>query len=379
MIMDRRLLLFLSMLVGLGLIAVYGASSYDALVNGSGSEMGVFMGHLNKVGLAVLAFLVMLVVPYRVSCRLALYAYPVTVVLLLLTVVGELGIGNANVFRWLPFIGGTTLQPVELTKLCLALGIPYWIDRHPESTQKLRGGFLTLFSIPLVAMLVLAAQPNFGSILALGLMCMCIFWLAGTRASYLSTLVLSGAFFGLMGYQHVGKIHERVNAWWAVLRNNEVVSDYGYQSYQALVGLGAGGLHGVGPGESTMKFLFLPASHTDFILAILGEELGFLGAGALLLVIGLLLARTMKIAYHSEDGLAYLACLGVTSMIFSYTIVNVAMVVSLMPVAGLPLPFVSYGGWALMTNMAAMGVVVNVSRTLRERRGPADRWVGVPL
>jgi cell division protein FtsW len=317
-------------------------------------------------------------VPYRISCRVALAGLPFAFGLLLLTMVGEVARENADIGRWLPFLFGTTMQPVDLVKLCLALALPYWIDTHPESTQKFRGGFLTLLLAPGLAVLVLALQPNFGSALALGMMCLSIFWLAGVKKRYLFTLSVVAGLLCWLGYLHVGKVHERVLAWLAVLlREQGQHSAYAYQSFQALVGLGSGGLTGVGPGASTMKFLFLPEGHTDFIFAILGEELGFLGAGTLVVLLGLWLARAMKIAYRSADGLAYLVALGVGAMIFSYAAINLAMVVALMPVAGLPLPFLSYGGSALVTNMVAVGVLLNVSRTVQGQRRPADRWMGV--
>lgn len=374
---DRRLGFFTVALVGLGLLAVYGASSYDATVQGK-PEMSVFFNHLARVLAAVTCGAIAMAVPYRFSCRVGMYAFPFALALLMLTVVSEVALENAGIARWLPFLFGTTLQPVDLVKLCLALALPYWIDTHPESTQKLKGGFLTLLAGPALAVLLLALQPNFGSALALGVMCLGIFWLAGVKHRYLFTLVALAALLCWLGYLHVDKLHERVLAWLGVLlQEQHEHSEFAYQSYQALVGLGSGGLTGVGPGASTMKFLFLPEGHTDFIFAILGEELGFLGAGALVVLLGLWLARAMKIAYRSADGLAYLVALSVGVMIFSYAAINLAMVVALMPVAGLPLPFLSYGGSALVTNMVAVGVLLNVSRTVQGRRRPADRWTGV--
>jgi len=362
--------------LGLGLVGVYAASSYDATMHG-GSEMTVFLRHLMRVLVAVVAGLLGMWLPYRFTAKAAVLAFPVALALLGLTVVSEIAEESAGIPRWLPFLFGTTMQPVDLVKISLALGLPFWIETHPKSTSQLRGGFLPMLAAPGLAIVLLALQPNFGSALALGVMCLCIFWLAGVKQRYLFGVVLGGGLLCWLGYLHVGKLQERVGAWLQVLLDEEARSAYAYQSYQALVGLGSGGLHGVGPGASTMKYLFLPEGHTDFIFAILGEELGFVGAGLLVVLLGLWLARCMKIAHRAGDGLAYLLALGIGSMIFSYAAINLAMVTALMPVAGLPLPFLSYGGSALVTNLFGVGVLLNVSRSVQQARRPTDRWAGV--
>jgi cell division protein FtsW len=311
--------------------------------------------------------------PYRFSCRVALYSLPFSIALLLVTVIGgEFVASSYDIGRWIRAFG-VVLQPVELAKVGLALALPYWIDLHPEVTTDLRS-FLKMLAVPGIVILLLALQPNFGSALALSLLCLSIFWIAGVRARWIFLMLLAGALLCYLAYLHVGKIHERVDAWLQILFQSSQSNQYGYQSYQALVGLGSGGLRGVGPGMSTMKYLFLPASHTDFIFAILGEELGFIGTGGLLAALFFWFARTLKLARNAPDGLAYLVTLSIGAMILCYAILNLAVVVGLMPVTGLPLPFVSYGGSALITNLAGVGVLLSVSRTLGRQHNPNARW-----
>jgi len=369
---DRRLILLTVSLVGLGMILVYDSSSYRASMVGI-SEFGFAARQTFRaiIGLSVMFMVAWL--PYRMVCRFALYALPATIVLLLLTVLGTSFTRSASgITRWFT-IFGVVVQPVELVKLSLALGLPFWIDRHPEVTTDGRA-FLKMAAVPAVAVLLLARQPNFGSALALSLLCLSLFWLGGVRARWLFLMVLAGAIACWLAYIHVDKVHERVIAWIDLLLRGQHHSSYGYQSYQALVSLGSGGWHGVGPGMSTMKYLFLPASHTDFIYAILGEEFGFIGAGGLIVILFFWFARMLKIARNAPDGLAYLATLGVGAMIISYASLNLAVVVGLMPVTGLPLPFLSYGGSALITNLAGVGVILSITRSLRRRRSPNDRW-----
>ncbi len=369
---DRRLILLTLLLVGLGMILVYDSSSYWASVNRS-SEFGIAARQTVRAAIGLAVMFIVAWLPYRAVCRFAWYALPVTVFMLLLTVIGTSFTTSASgITRWFK-IFGLVVQPVELVKLALALGLPYWIDLHPEVTSD-RRAFAKMAALPALAVALLAMQPNFGSALALSLLCLSLFWLGGVKARWLFVIVLAAALAAWFAYAHVGKVHERVIAWLDLLLRGEHGSAYGYQSYQALVGLGSGGLHGVGPGMSTMKYLFLPASHTDFIYAILGEEFGFLGAGGLVAILFFWFARMLKVARRAPDGLAYLATLGVGSMIISYAILNLAVVVGLMPVTGLPLPFVSYGGSALVTNLAGVGVILSITRRLRRRRSPNDRW-----
>lgn len=373
---DRRLTIFTLLLMGLGLFSVFGASTYDATVNGD-PELSLVLRHLVRGGLALAACAVMSLVPYRLACRLALIGLVPVVGMLALTVIGGKLVRSAHdIGRWIE-IFGVVVQPVELAKLALALAIPYWLDSHPESRVQFRGGFLTLLMIPAPVLLLLALQPNFGSALALGAMCGLLFFFGGVRLRYLTTL--GGVVAGLcwLGYSHVGKLKYRVDAWLELLLGGgSEGTAVAYQSWQALVGIGSGGLTGVGPGASTMKYRFLPEGHTDFIFAIFSEELGFVGAAFLLVVLGLWLARAMKIAWRAPDGLAYLAALGIGTMVFTYATINLCMVVGLLPVAGLPLPFMSYGGSALITNMAGVGVLLNISRRQRRGRRPNDRWKG---
>ena len=374
---DRRLTIFTLLLLGLGLFSVFGASTYDATVNGD-PELSFVMRHLVRGGLALAACAVLSLVPYRLTCRLALLGLIPVGGLLLITVLGGKMVRSAHeINRWIE-VFGVVVQPVELAKLGLALGIPYWIDTHPESRVQLRGGFLTLLMIPAPVLFLLVLQPNFGSALALGILCAALFFFGGVRLRYLVTLGGIVAGLGWLGYSHVGKLQYRVDAWLELLMGRgSQGTEVAYQSWQALVGIGSGGLTGVGPGASTMKYRFLPEGHTDFIFAIYSEELGFLGAAFLLAILGLWLARAMKIAWRAPDGLAYLAALGVGTMVFIYAMINLAMVVGLLPVAGLPLPFMSYGGSALITNMAGVGVLLNISRRLHRNRRPTDRWKGV--
>lgn len=372
---DRRLLFLTVLMVGVGVVMVYGSSTYRATLAG-GTEFSIAARHTVRALLGLALMLVAAWVPYRTSCRLALYALPLAVVLLAVTVVGSVGVQKAHgIPRWIHLFG-VVVQPVEIAKLCLALSMAWWIEHHPESTSQLRGGFLKLLVAPAAVLMLLALQPNFGSALALGVMSLSIFWLGGVRRRWLLAVVGMGLLLCWLGYLHVSKLHDRVDVWMSILLTGTAKGDLAYQSLQGLVAIGSGGFTGVGPGMSTMKYLFLPAGHTDFIFAILAEELGFVGTSLLLLAFGLWLARAMKVALRAPDSLGYLVALSIGAMIFSYTLFNLAVAVALIPVTGLPLPFFSYGGSAMVTNLVGVGVLLNVSRSVRKTSEPTERFRG---
>ena len=147
----------------------------------------------------------------------------------------------------------------------------------------------------------------------------------------------------------------------------------GYQAHQALVGLGNGGITGTAAGEGVTRYDFLPENDSDYVFAVLGEDWGFVGTTFVLALMAFLVLRAMRIARETSDGLAYLMAVSIALMISSYALLNLAMVTSLIPVIGLPLPFLSAGGSAMLTNLAGIGVLLNISATARRARS-GSRW-----
>jgi len=372
---DRRLLFFTVTLLGLGLVSVYGASSYEATLRGQ-AGWSVAINHAIRAGIGLAICFFVSLVPYRTSCRLAfLIGLPISIILLSVTVIGGAFVAeSAGIGRWLR-IANVSVQPVDLAKLTLVLGLPYWLVKHPESTARLRGGLDRVLLIIGVILILLALQPNFGSVLALSLLSLCILFLGGARLRHLFLLGLSAAGFAWLAHAHVPKLQTRIADWLIVLLERDP-SGTSMQSLRALTALGSGGLFGEGIGRSTMQLRFLPESDTDFVFAILGEEMGFAGAALVVILFALWTARALKIAVRSEEPMAQLVAYSVGAMVFVYAALNLMMVTALMPVAGLPLPFVSRGGSALVTNMAACGVLLNVARTAGLRRGLQERWKG---
>lgn len=368
---DRRILSYTSILVILGLVSIYGATSYE--LGQVGNPLGYFSSHLQRVLVGVMVCAIAALTPFRHSGALASRLVWVALFFLALTLFDTpLRVSKNGIARWIQ-LGPFVFQPVEFVKLGLVLALPVWIDENPRRLHTVKG--MARLMAPLVlAVVCLILQPNFGSALALSLVGAVYLWIGGARAHHLLVLASAAVAAAFFAFNHHPKLYHRMLAWKDLLLHERYTDDWGYQGYQAVMGLGNGGLRGVAPGEGITRYEFLPEGHTDFIFSILGEEWGFLGAALVVVVFGLLVARALRVAHRSRDGVGYLMACGIGMMIAIYTVVNLAVVTSLFPVTGLPLPFLSFGGTALITNMAAIGVLLNISRHL-----PAERQTSARL
>ena len=263
--------------------------------------------------------------------------------------------------RWVNLFG-TTFQPTEIARVVVVLFLARYLARKGESLKVLRTGFLPALAVGSIAVVLIAMQPNLSSAGVLFGVVLAMLWFAGARPLHLGAIVGVG-FVGFLGmlakfeYQR-----ERVASFLSFLFTGKLDAlGAGWQLDQSLIALGSGGLFGRGYGRSLQKFLFLPDPHTDFIVAILGEEGGLIATAGLVLVLLVLLARGYRAAFRAQDDLGYLVAAGLTTQLALYTFVNLGVATGLFPTTGLPLPFVSYGGSALVMNLAAAGILVNVS------------------
>lgn len=372
---DRRIVLLTTGLLVLGAVLIHGASAY---VPGMAdpNAVGALPGHLMRIGIGVLACLFASQIDYRAAARWAEVGLVVSVAALLMVMVGSFAFGNEGIQRWLSF-GGVQFQPAELAKICLVLALPAWIDRDPSRLRKSWRAWAPLVVPPLVVGGLIVAQPNFGTALALCLVVAIVLWVGGLPLRWVGGGV--GAIVGAawLAFTHHPKLQTRLATWIDVLLREKHDLGAGYQSYNAVMGLGNGHWFGVRPGEGLVRFSFVPESDSDFVFAVAGEQLGFLGSVAVVLAYAFLVARALKIAHAARDGQAYLTAISIGSMIGVYAFLNVAMVSGLIPVMGLPLPFVSWGGTAMLTNLVAIGVLLNIARNVRRPRRAGARWEAV--
>jgi cell division protein FtsW len=340
----------------IGLVMVLSASSVLALREG-GSSWLYFRKQVLWVAAGTVALVVAARVDYRALRRLGGPVLLLSVVLLVVVLIPGAGVTAGGSTRWLG-VGSLRMQPSELAKLGLLLFGADLLARRGSDEETLRRAMRSYLLAFLVVAVLVLRQPDLGTTLVAGCVVLCVLFVAGTPL---------GSMVGLIGTAAAGTFvlgmaepyrRERMLSFidpWADAGNT------GYQVVQSLVGLGTGRFTGVGVGASRAKWGFLPNAHTDFIFSIIGEELGMVGS---LLVLGLFMAFTIlgiRAALRAPDRFGMLLASGITAWVVGQAVINIGAVLGVLPVSGVPLPFVSFGGTSLVLLMGAVGVLLNVA------------------
>jgi len=353
---DPLLLAAVLLLLTFGVVMVYSASAVYAK-----ARLGDPLWFLKRQALGALvglsALLLVMKMGYR---RLEPLAVPLLLLsLLLLALVQVPGIGHAagGARRWLQ-LGPLTFQPSELAKISLVLWLSRSLARKQERIRDFSAGFLPHLVMLAVFCGLLLLEPDFGTAVVLALVTFALLFVAGTRISWLYAMAL-----GLLpvALALVWKSPYRIQRVLTFLDPWKDPRGHGYQTVESLLGFGAGGSLGVGLGESRQKLFFLPAAHTDFILSIVGEELGFAGVAAVLLLFAAIVWRGIKAAHASPDAFGCWAALGLTLLLGVEALVNAGMALALLPTKGMALPFLSYGMSSAIASCAAAGILLSVS------------------
>ncbi len=351
--------LLVLMLVGFGTVMVYSASSVLAHVRFE-SDAFFLKRWVLRTAVSLIAMSVVMRVNYRRWAALSGYLLLLGF-LGLLVVIGFKLLGIAKVrgvYRWIPIPGGS-FQPSDLMRLALVIYLAHSLSRRYAVIRNFRRGYLPHLAVLGAAMFLIVLQPDLGTALTLGLTCTLMLYLGGARLShFLGTLLALLPFLYLTIFT-LGYKKERILAF---LNPEQDLQGTGYQMAQSLLALGSGGLTGLGLGQSLQKHLFLPEPHTDFVFSIVGEELGLVGTGGLVLLF-LIFGRTgLRIARIATDRFGFLLASGITFMVLVYAFVNVGVCIGLLPTTGLPLPFISYGGSSLLLFMISAGILINIGK-----------------
>ena len=346
-------------LTALGLVMVLSAGSVSAAQGYDGNSFWYFQRQViyAVAGLAVGALVARL--PYQAWRRLWIPLLGVASLLMLVAAHPASGTSLYGASRWID-LGPVTLQPSEFAKLGLIAFAATILTAKSTKLDDLGHLALPLAPVVLVVAGLGIAQRDLGTTV---IMCGSVFLLlfvAGVRLRYLGVAAAVG-FLGV-AYLIVGEPYRRTRFFDAWLNPQADASGAGYQLIQGLIAIGSGGWFGLGLGSSRAKWDFLPNAHSDFIFAVIGEELGLLGALTALLAFGLLLFAAVRIAMHASDTFGRLLAAGVASWIGLQTVINLGAVTGLLPITGVPLPLVSFGGTALVVTLAGIGVLVSVAR-----------------
>lgn len=369
---DRWLVALPLALTAAGLVMVYSSSAILGLTRHHDADI-YFVKQLQRGALGLVGLVLASRVRLRALERRASWLLAGAAALLVAVVVAGRVSNGAS--RWLS-VGLFSVQPTDLARLAAVVFLAAWLKRHPPATLGLwRGCAVPLGLAGALAGLILL-QPNLSSAALLGLTAFAMLFLAGARLPHLAVPVGAGALgvaFALLTHPYQ---MERVRTFVRFLFTGELEArTSGFQLDQSLIAIGSGGWTGLGLGAGLQKYLFLPEAHTDFIFSILVEELGFLGATVLLAGFALLAWRGLRAAARASDPFGFLLAGGLTVQIGLYAIVNLAVATGLAPTTGLPLPFVSYGGSALVVNLAAAGLLYRVSaQNAAEQALARDRW-----
>lgn len=340
----------------IGLVMVLSASSAQALRT-TGSSWYYFVRQLAFSGVGAAAFVMCARVDYRRWARGRMLLLGSSAVMLVLVLVPGVGIRVAGSSRWLG-VGVVRIQPSEFAKLALAVFAADLLARRAHRTNDPQATLRPVLAMFAAFAFLLMLQPDMGTTMVAGGIVVAVLFVAGVPMGSMMKLCAGAAFAALALARLEPYRWRRMTAFldpWADPGNT------GYQAAQGLVALGTGGWFGIGLGEGRAKRGFLPAAHTDFIYAVIGEELGLLGTllvVALIVAFGILGVRT---ALRSPDRFGMLLAAGLTAWIVGQAFINIAAVVGLVPITGVPLPFVSAGGSSLVICMAATGILLNIA------------------
>ncbi len=354
---DFPLLIITLILILIGLIMIMSASGVRAY-NQYGNAHYFFSRQLlfALAGLLLMFFASML--DYNIYYRYSKIILLTGMFLLTLVIIPGIGRTAGGATRWIS-LGFFDFQPSELIKIALIIYISSFISRKSARIQDFKKGILPVVIIIGLSAFLIMKQPDMGTAVNIIGFSFIILLVGGMRFKHLFGLSIPGVL--LMGY-YISSAPYRLNRVQTFLNPWEDPRGSGYHIIQSLLALGSGGLTGVGPGNSRQKFLYLPEPGTDFIFAILGEEFGFIGAAFVIILFGVFAYRGVLIALNARDLFGSLLATGITSMIIIQVLINIGAVTSLLPVTGITLPFISYGGSSLMISLYAVGILLNISR-----------------
>jgi len=354
---DWWLLVAAAGLVGLGLVMVFNASYFYAQ-----DRYGDPLLFFRKQLVALVCGLAALIAVSRVRLEwFERLAYPLLLcfaVALALILIPGIGVTRGGARRWIG-VGPFNFQPTEFAKIAVVLYLARSIARKRDHMHEFGLGVLPHLLVVGLCVLCVAAQPDFGTAAILVLVLLLMLWGGGARPAHLIGLVLAALPVVAFALVHWPYRWRRILAFLDPWRYSQ---DIAFQLVQSLIAFGSGGLTGIGLGESKQKMFFLPEAHTDFIFALIGEELGVCGALAVLALFAVIGMRGFRIAMRHPDSFASMLAFGVTLVILLEAVVNVGVVVGLLPTKGLALPFLSYGGSALVGTLVQIGILTALSR-----------------
>jgi cell division protein FtsW len=339
-----------------GVVMVYSASA-DISFQQFGSQYYYVKRQAIWTALGLAAMLVASQIDYRIfSRRYVVWGALAVTVLALVAVFGFSPTNGAR--RWIK-LPGVSVQPSEFSKLVLAIFLAWLLERRAGEEGSIRRTLTPALGVTGLLAALVAKEPDLGTAMMLGVICFVMLYTAGARLLHLGALAAGGVGIVVVAIITAPFRMRRMGAFlnpWADAQGT------GYQIVQSLLAVGSGGAHGVGFAEGRQKMFFLPFAHSDYIFAVVGEELGLIGGLTVLAIFGLFLWRGVRAARRAPDRFGMLLGLGIVTGIVAQALFNMSVVLSLLPSKGIPLPFISYGGSSMLLTLAGVGVLLNISQ-----------------
>ncbi len=360
---DITLLVVTVILVVIGTVMIYSSSSIIAM-----EKYGDGYHYIKKqIVFVLLGFGVMTGVsriPYRHWGKVAYPAALVSVALLTLLIIPGFGTTVGGATRWFR-IAGISFQVSEMVKVALVIFLAHYLTKKVSRIKEFSRVFLVPLALLLIILGLILRQPDFGTAVIMVMVFMLMFYLAGSRVTYLvglaATAIPAGAILIMQESYRMRRLLSFLNPW-------EDPGGTGFQIIQSFISFGSGGAFGVGIGNSMQKLFYLPEPHTDFILSVIAEEGGFVGVVVVVVLFSILVLRGFVISFRCDDLFGMLLASGLTAVIALGAFINMAAVMGLVPTKGLVLPFLSYGGTSLIMCMMVIGILLNIS----SRRGQEE-------
>ena len=353
---DRFILFVVLMMMASSLFIVYSASAFWAELKFNNPAY-LFQTHLFKVLLATIMIFVVLRIDYHIYAKYINLFIAASLILLIAVLAQRVVIKGAA--RWI-HLGFLSFEPSDFARVSIILFVAVYLTENRDKLYDYHSLIKPLVVTGIAALLIVI-QPNFSTATILLFVTGIMLFAGGARLSHLSLIgiavILAGGLILIFESYRVA----RIESWLVNGPNN-------YQARQSIIGFGNGGWVGVGPGNSRQRNLFLPESYGDFIYSIIGEEYGFAGSAAVIVAFFLLAWRGTVLARKAPDRLGYILAIGITSSICIYGLANAAVAIGLLPTTGIPMPFMSYGGTALMVNAFSTGILLNISRQIPESK-----------
>lgn len=348
---DKTLILLFALAVSIGFVFIYSATK-------SMDTMKYVVVQAAALAIGIVLIQVITYIDYYDLAGLWRFFAGISLFLLLLVLVVGIGEDSTGTKGWIR-VGGVGIQPAELVKIFFIITLSKHLDHIKNDLNYIKNVILLVLHLALPLALILA-QPDFGTALVFVFIFLVMVFVAGIDWKYIVTAAVAGGIAGVTGWFFFLKDYQKERIY-AFINPESAADTYGYHVMQSKLAIGSGQLQGKGLLKGIQTQLgYLPEKHTDFIFSVIGEEGGMIMCMITTLVLMFMILRCVKIARDAKDDLGSYICMGVAAMWLFHTFENIGMAIGLMPVTGIPLPFISYGGSSLLTNCMAVGLVMNV-------------------